>query len=369
MVFLRIPWFFLGRMIVNKWMIVAFIVAFVILEMQILQMTNVTTHDDHNEYAGNLPSSNILRDRGQFENNYESDSSTRGKARLQTEDDHIIIFYNRVPKTGSTSFMGVLYALCRPNRFHALHLNVSRNSHVMSLSDQIRFARNITTWKQVMPAVYHGHLAYMDFQRLGVYQSPLFINMIRKPLDRLVSYYYFLRFGDDFRPYLRRTRQGDKETFDECVQNGNPDCRPERLWLQIPYFCGHAPQCWSPGNKWALEQAKRNLVEKYLLVGITEEMGNFVAVLEVVLPRIFKGATKLFNEGGKSHLRKTASKKPLESSTIEYFEQSKIWKMENDFYEFANKVFQDAKKRALIMKDGILEPVKKQFFYEKIRPK
>ena len=53
----------------------------------------------------------------------------------------------------------------------------------------------------------------------------------------------------------------------------------------------------SPGNKWALEQAKRNLVEKYLLVGITEEMGNFVAVLEVVLPRIFKGATKLFNEG------------------------------------------------------------------------
>lgn len=43
--------------------------------------------------------------------------------------------------------------------------------------------------------------------------------------------------------------------------------------------------------------------------------------------------------------------------------------MENDFYEFANKVFQDAKKRALIMKDGFLEPVKKQFFYEKIRPK
>ena len=148
----------------------------------------------------------------------QSDSSTRGKARLQTEDDHIIIFYNRVPKTGSTSLMGVLYALCRPNRFHALHLNVSRNSHVMSLSDQIRFARNITTWKQVMPAVYHGHLAYMDFQRLGVYQSPLFINMIRKPLDRLVSYYYFLRFGDDFRPYLRRTRQGDKEVWKLCLR-------------------------------------------------------------------------------------------------------------------------------------------------------
>lgn len=53
----------------------------------------------------------------------------------------------------------------------------------------------------------------------------------------------------------------------------------------------------SPGNKWALEQAKRNLVEKYLLVGITEEIGDFIAILEATVPRIFKGATKLFTEG------------------------------------------------------------------------
>ena len=53
----------------------------------------------------------------------------------------------------------------------------------------------------------------------------------------------------------------------------------------------------SPGNKWALEQAKRNLVEKYLLVGITEEIGDFITILEATVPRIFKGATKLFNEG------------------------------------------------------------------------
>ena len=53
----------------------------------------------------------------------------------------------------------------------------------------------------------------------------------------------------------------------------------------------------SPGNKWALEQAKRNLVEKYLLVGTTEEIGDFITILEATVPRIFKGATKLFNEG------------------------------------------------------------------------
>ena len=130
-----------------------------------------------------------------------------------SKDDDLVIFYNRVPKTGSTSFMGVVYDLCSKNKFYALHLNVSRNAHVISLPDQMRFARNITTWKEKMPAVYHGHLAYVEFETLGVYKRPLYINIVRRPLDRLVSYYYFLRFGDTFRPYLRRMKQGDKEVI------------------------------------------------------------------------------------------------------------------------------------------------------------
>ena len=138
-------------------------------------------------------------------------SSSRREAILEDDDEHIVIFYNRVPKTGSTSFMGVIYDLCHPNKFHALHLNVSRNSHTISTPDQMRFAHNITRWRQKMPAVYHGHLAYVEFEKFGVDRRPLYINIIRKPLDRLVSYYYFLRYGDTFRPYLRRTRQGDKE--------------------------------------------------------------------------------------------------------------------------------------------------------------
>jgi len=55
----------------------------------------------------------------------------------------------------------------------------------------------------------------------------------------------------------------------------------------------------------ALNQAKNNLVNHYLLVGITEEMYDFFALLEVVLPRFFAGSTKLYEKGSKSHLRKT----------------------------------------------------------------
>lgn len=57
------------------------------------------------------------------------------------------------------------------------------------------------------------------------------------------------------------------------------------MWLQIPFFCGQAAECWEPGSKWALEQAKRNLVNEYFLVGVTEQMDDFIDLLERSLPR------------------------------------------------------------------------------------
>lgn len=53
----------------------------------------------------------------------------------------------------------------------------------------------------------------------------------------------------------------------------------------------------TPGSSWAVEQAKNNLVTKYLLVGVTEQIEEFVAVLEATLPQIFKGALKLYRQG------------------------------------------------------------------------
>lgn len=75
------------------------------------------------------------------------------------------------------------------------------------------------------------------------------------------------------------------QTFDECVEKKQPDCDPKNMWLQIPFFCGHAAECWTPGSQWALKEAKRNLVENYFLVGLTEEMEDFIYLLDLSLPR------------------------------------------------------------------------------------
>lgn len=279
----------------------------------------------------------------------------------QKELNDVVIVYNRVPKTGSTSFVGVTYDLCKRNNFHVLHVNITANNHVLSLPNQYEIVRNITNWYEMKPALYHGHFAYLDFSKFRA-KKPLFINIIRKPLDRLVSYYYFLRYGDNFRPYLVRKKHGDTMTFDECVAKNQPDCDPNNMWLQIPFFCGHAANCWKPGNKWALEEAKNNLLNDYLLVGVTEEMDDFIALLEATIPRIFKGAVDHYLKSNKSHLRQTVQKDPLSEETVRKIQNSTVWQMENELYEFALEQFHFIKKHTLTER-------MQKFMYEKIRPK
>ncbi|KAH0519431.1 Heparan sulfate 2-O-sulfotransferase 1 [Microtus ochrogaster] len=276
------------------------------------------------------------------------------------EEDDIVIIYNRVPKTASTSFTNIAYDLCAKNRYHVLHINTTKNNPVMSLQDQ------------GMPALMKMLTSSLEFCcfRFGVKKKPIYINVIRDPIERLVSYYYFLRFGDDYRPGLRRRKQGDKKTFDECVAEGGSDCAPEKLWLQIPFFCGHSSECWNVGSRWAMDQAKYNLVNEYFLVGVTEELEDFIMLLEAALPRFFRGATDLYRTvGKKSHLRKTTEKKLPTKQTIAKLQQSDIWKMENEFYEFALEQFQFIRAHAVREKDGDLYILTQNFFYEKIYPK
>ncbi|XP_059477683.1 heparin sulfate O-sulfotransferase [Neocloeon triangulifer] len=278
----------------------------------------------------------------------------------------LVVIYNRVPKTGSTSFVGVAYDLCKPNAFHVLHLNISANMHVLTLPSQARFVQNVTDWREMRPAFFHGHLAFVDFQKFGSHFQPVYINLVRQPLDRLVSYYYFLRHGDDFRPHLVRRKHGDNVSFDECVQQNLEDCNPDNMWLQIPFFCGHAPACWEKGNEWALEEAKKNLLEHYMVVGVTEQMEDFISLLELTLPSMFRGAGQHFALSNRSHLRKTSQKTNPLPETVARIQQSKIWKMENEFYEFALVQFGHALRKAQTPGASGAQQI---FFYEKIRPK
>ena len=73
--------------------------------------------------------------------------------------------------------------------------------------------------------------------------------------------------------------------------------------------------------------------------------------------------------GRKSHLRKTFNKVAPSDDTIAKIQESEIWKMEHEFYEFAKEHFHFVKKRTFEFKNGFMQERKQQFGYEKIRPR
>ncbi|MFH4973725.1 hypothetical protein AB6A40_000434 [Gnathostoma spinigerum] len=285
----------------------------------------------------------------------------------KTDTNQMIVIYNRIPKTGSTTLTNaVMYDLCRRNGFSVIHLNMTSNRYMINLADQQRFISNITAWKTHLPAVYHGHVAFVDFTRFG-YPNPVYINVVREPLERLLSYYYFLRYGDNYRVGLKRSRAGKNETFDGCIKRGGRDCDIKQIWLQIPYFCGTHHFCSEVGSERALAVAKQNLVNHYLVVGLTEKLREFIEVLEKVLPKFFNGALKHFDSLNerRSHLRSTKKKIPPNEATLEIVRSNVVYQMELDFYNFASDQFNVVRSR--MMNHDQTEYLPQQFHYEKIK--
>ncbi|XP_075240505.1 heparan sulfate 2-O-sulfotransferase 1-like isoform X2 [Convolutriloba macropyga] len=173
---------------------------------------------------------------------YQSQSSwSRDHAR---EEPIRVLVYNRVPKTGSTTIANLFYESAPANGVSVLIANFSKVAGMVSLQDQMKFVHNISTWTSIHPVIVHGHFPYLNFHRFGAGDSSVVhVSMVREPLDRLVSSYYFKRYGDTFHGDKRHSKYRDTTTFDECVSQNLSECSSDALWFQIPYFCGSSPFC------------------------------------------------------------------------------------------------------------------------------
>ena len=114
---------------------------------------------------------------------------------------------NKTSKSINQKILLVLINLT-PYSFRVVGLHVSHFKHQLTIRDQIRLSRNMSEWND-LPSLFHGHFAYFDpkkwvykdlnvktriISRVGVDLTPVYINMVRDPLERLVSHYYFLRY-------------------------------------------------------------------------------------------------------------------------------------------------------------------------------
>jgi len=164
------------------------------------------------------------------------------------------VFFNRVPKVGSQSLMELMARLGKINGFtHARNKGSAHETVLMNKQRQNDLIADLLI--RPKPHIYSQHIAYINFTRFHL-PKPIYINLIRDPIDRIISWHYYIRA-----PWYYRDMQaklGDKavpmpsEEFmnldlDTCVKNQDPHCTFTQMQIKNPvgdhrrqtlFFCG-----------------------------------------------------------------------------------------------------------------------------------
>jgi hypothetical protein len=204
--------------------------------------------------------------------------------------DPQVIVYNRIPKAGSTTIISLLSQLAETNNF-TLVLPTPYYNH-SSARDAVLTALQTNTRTVVcnhfnFPEIFYGN---QDNQKIA------YINVMRNPIDRCASFYYYTRYGDRNRELKKATiEQYGNSTLDECVNQPYKDvencfnCQPD---TQALAFCGReGGECSTALNsEEILEQAWEN-VQSHYFVGVTEDLQGTAEMFELLYPSFFKGMT------------------------------------------------------------------------------
>lgn len=165
--------------------------------------------------------------------------------------DMELVFFNRVPKVGSQSLMELMTRLSKRNGFGWHRDKPSRmETIVLADQDEVQLIDEIKAING--PATYSKHVAYVNFTKHGS-GSPIYINLVRDPIERLISWYYYIRapwyFIERKQKYPQLRIPDPKwlrKTFDDCVLDGDEECTYEQgvgggLFdhrRQMLFFCG-----------------------------------------------------------------------------------------------------------------------------------
>ena len=247
-----------------------------------------------------------------------------------------LLFYNRVGKSGSRSLRDIIRILAIKKNYV---MHPSRNGRGDLFDEKDHYLEAMHISKLVRPGVYTSHLNFIDFAKHQINASVYYINMIRDPVDHMVSRYYFKIYGDD------RLKRNENETsrpldINECIQTKPSACfKPFRIGR---YFCGYDKKRCN-GTGVSLELAKKHIEDNYLLIGLTEEFDATVKLLEKMLPDYFEGASEVWKQIREDSLRDTKTKKKvllLEETRKIVLDNMKV---DYDLYNWVKRRFNEQK--------------------------
>ncbi|CAD7083097.1 unnamed protein product [Hermetia illucens] len=261
------------------------------------------------------------------------------------------VFFNRVPKVGSETLIELMKQLSDINGF-TLFREKQPKAILVTLGpiQQLQLAEDIADLEQ--PAAYVHHVNFINFTHLEV-PRPIYINMVRDPVERVISWFYYARA-----PWVQAQRQRNfpsvpgpkvqwlKKDFESCVRNGDKECNYiENSDLehvsdhrrQTLFFCGHSRKDCMPFNsERALQIAKRTVESEYAVVGSWTDVNVTLTVLEHYIPKFFKGAHQIYHTESGGLASNTNPLKPHVSEEIKARVRANFSR-EIEFYEFCRQ--------------------------------
>ena len=249
---------------------------------------------DENSKTNNLENANTTIDTKVFDFN--------GTNINITSDIADLVVYNRVPKCGSTTFLNILKRLSNKNHFQYIHSKIFDKRFLIEEKQKDLLNEIDRKSAHASFALFDRHVFFINFTYFG-HEKPNYINLVRHPVDRAISSFYYSRSEMHLKNLKKRGKydqsQVDKRNFSietwmisKLINSDKvPDGNDNGI---VPYFCGHEIFCRSLKNKDAIQLAKDNILRHFSVVGILEELETSLEVFENFLPRVFNGVTKLY---------------------------------------------------------------------------
>lgn len=218
--------------------------------------------------------------------------------------------------------------MSRKYHYKFVHARKRRKPENISANEIIKLIKKYIDINKRQPVVYEMHAHFINFSTYG-YEMPIYINLIREPINRFVSAYYYVRqYHKNMFNNASRSMSVNK-----CIQSKAKECLPEKMFTIIPYFCGQTDFCLKPTRR-SLDRAIQNAIKYYAVVGIMEEYNIFLKLLEKLIPQYFLGISTLFNKMKLNVYRKSRHLEEITLKNRQILLSSNTMSLEFEFYKF-----------------------------------
>lgn len=236
-------------------------------------------------------------------------------------EDPLVLVNNRVPKAGSSTMLSILNVLAERNNFSLVTVPMSDYHDHKVITGHINAA--LASSKKTLVA---DHFFFPD----AFDERVRYINVLREPVDRCVSTYYYARTSMGHEKFLEVFAN---VTLDECMAETSPwndgeigdkpclNCQDgaQLRYLLGPTTCGQWDmECDKVPVDQRASAALKN-VHDHFTVGLMENMKHTLELFENKYPTFFDGAHAIYLQLGDANVN--SARQPASRCSLELLRQ------------------------------------------------